>query len=269
MKLQLASDLHLEYLPKGFIGVAPAPGADALILAGDIHIGTSAIDVFKDWPVPVLYVPGNHEFFNHDFERLRDDFQRAARGTSVTVLDDMTIELGGVRFLGATMWTDYRAIRSLPAPAAMELSNLKMPDSGYITRVSGNPFWAADALAEHKRSRRWLQDELSKPFSGPTVVITHHGCTAGSVSPKHANSLLNASFVSDLTSLMTPDVKLWAHGHVHHSFDYPVKTSSHSHTRVRTNPRGVAMNPGTATSARDVIWENADFDPLLLVSLSA
>jgi len=64
MRIQLASDLHLEYLVRQFPGerlISPAHGADLLVLAGDIGLGSTAVDLFKDWPVPVLYVAGIHQ----------------------------------------------------------------------------------------------------------------------------------------------------------------------------------------------------------------
>ena len=68
MKIQLASDLHLEWFGQwaGQVKVIePTPEADSLVLAGDIHRGTQAVEIFADWPVPVLYLAGNHEFYGH------------------------------------------------------------------------------------------------------------------------------------------------------------------------------------------------------------
>ncbi|HEX7499549.1 MAG TPA: metallophosphoesterase, partial [Polyangia bacterium] len=111
MKIQLASDLHLEYLERGFPGVRliePAPGAEVLVLAGDIHNGTKALEVFADWPVPILYIAGNHEFYDQSWERTRVDLKRVSRGSHITFLDGDCLEQGGVRFLGTTLWTDFR-----------------------------------------------------------------------------------------------------------------------------------------------------------------
>ncbi|HEY8973037.1 MAG TPA: metallophosphoesterase, partial [Burkholderiaceae bacterium] len=83
MRIQLASDLHLELLASTWPQerlVAPAPGADVLVLAGDIDRGLRTIERFADWPVPVLYVAGNHEFYDHEWEQLRDDLRDRAAG---------------------------------------------------------------------------------------------------------------------------------------------------------------------------------------------
>lgn len=54
MKIQIASDLQLEFLLNQFPGerlISPVVDADILVRAGDIAKGTQAIDLFKDWPV--------------------------------------------------------------------------------------------------------------------------------------------------------------------------------------------------------------------------
>lgn len=109
MQLQLASDLHLEFLKRYFSGerlIAPAYGADILVLAGDVANGTQAIELFKDWSVPVLYVVGNHEFYGESFEQMCIDLRRAAAGTPIRFLDNDVADFGSVRFLGCTLWTD-------------------------------------------------------------------------------------------------------------------------------------------------------------------
>jgi hypothetical protein len=82
MKLQLASDLYLEFLQSSFPAetlIRPAPDAD--VLAGDIHQGTRTVELFADWPVPVLYVAGNHEFYGHEWAPTRKSLRNACAGT--------------------------------------------------------------------------------------------------------------------------------------------------------------------------------------------
>ena len=53
MRLQFLSDLHLE---SETFDPEPAPGAQALVLGGDIDRHWDALARFKGWPVPVLMV---------------------------------------------------------------------------------------------------------------------------------------------------------------------------------------------------------------------
>ena len=86
MRIQFASDLHLECLrgrPAGETLVSPQPDADLLVLAGDIDNGVAGVRQFATWPVPVLYVPGNHEAYEGVLDAVRAAIRQAARGTSV------------------------------------------------------------------------------------------------------------------------------------------------------------------------------------------
>lgn len=262
MRIQLASDLHLDLLARLWPQerlIAPAPGADVLVLAGDIHRGLRAIEVFSRWPVPVLYLAGNHEYYEGHWEQLRADLRRAAEGTALRFLDNDVVVFEGVRFLGSTLWSDY-SLSGGPLREAMEAAEGFLLDHRRILTRSG-PFRAAQALAEHRRSREWLADELSSERSMPTVVITHHAPHPASIHARFAGSPLNGAFVSDLTDLVgQPDV--WLHGHVHDSFDYRV-----GRCRVVCNPRGYALNRNQAVSVGDLRFENPAFQSQLVIEL--
>jgi predicted phosphodiesterase len=254
MRIQLASDLHLELLastwPRERL-VAPAPGADVLVLAGDIDRGLRTIERFADWPVPVLYVAGNHEFYDHEWEQLRDDLRQAAEGTAVRFLDDDAVTLGGVRFLGSTLWTDYLSAGQAPAEAMAAAEGFLLDHRRIRTRAG--PFSAAQALKDHQRSRAWLARELAIDRATPAVVVTHHGPHPASIHARFAGSPINGAFVSDLADLVS-QADLWLHGHVHDSFDYRV-----GRCRVVTNPRGYAQNRKEVALIGDLRFENPAF----------
>jgi len=254
MRIQLASDLHLDLLAAAWPQerlVAPAPGADVLVLAGDIDHGLRAIERFARWPVPVLYVAGNHEFYGGQWERLRAQLRRAAEGTAVRFLDNDTVTLGGVRFLGSTLWTDYTSCGRSTAEA-MAAAEAFLLDHRRIQTRSGL-FTPGQALDEHRRDRAWLARELAIAPGTPTVVVTHHGPHPSSIHPRFADSPINGAFVSDLTELVA-QADLWLHGHVHDSFDYRV-----GRCRVVTNPRGYAQNRRDVASVGELRFENPAF----------
>jgi hypothetical protein len=122
MKLHVLSDLHLEFDARHPPWAPPATGADVVILAGDIHNGTGGIDWAEQAfaGTPVIYVPGNHEFYGmrHGpaLTRLK---ARAVQSPNVRVLDEDELLIDGVRFLGATLWTDFALFgESLMEPAS-------------------------------------------------------------------------------------------------------------------------------------------------------
>ena len=115
-------------------------------------------------------------------------------------------------------------------------------------------FAPADAAALFDRHASWLEARLATPFSGPTVVVTHHAPSPRSIHPRFAGLPLNVCFVSDTEHLLEGRrVALWIHGHTHDSFDYVANG-----TRVVCNPRGYAKNG---------INENPAFDPGLIITL--
>ena len=261
MKIQIASDLHLDLLDTRFPGyraIEPAD-ADVLVIAGDIHRNTAAIDTFADWPVPVVYVHGNHEAYHLQYVELAGKLRAASAGGKVRYLEGAEYIQDGVRFLGCCLWTDFLLYPD-QRDAAMLAAEACMLDYRAIETAAGM-LTAEDTVQFHQASRAWLEKKLDERFDGATVVVTHHGPHAGSVHSRYAGSLVNAAFVSDLTSLMGK-AALWIHGHVHDSFDYVVNG-----TRIVANPRGYALNRKKVESLEQLQWENDAFDAGLVIEV--
>lgn len=257
MKIQLASDLHLEHLALRFPGetlIRPAHQADVLVLAGDIGRGADAVALFAEWPVPVLYVLGNHEAYHGCIDSVLDELKASSLGTSVRFLEREAVDFGGVRFLGCTLWTDYRLECGLTQSALMENARHRLNDHRLIQTPNGELFSPEHALRDHENSRAWLASELARDYDGTTVVVTHHAPHPLSVHPRYEGEPLNAAFASDLTELVQK-ADVWLHGHVHDSFDYQV-----SGCRVVANPRGYARNLSSAARANSLQFENSAFE---------
>jgi predicted phosphodiesterase len=262
MQVQIASDLHLDALQKKFPdgpALDAAPGADLLILAGDIHLGAAGVDRFADWPVPVVYVSGNHEAYGAGYSETVSAIAGRAQGTNIHYLERRSIELDGVRFLGCCLWTDYALYGD--REKSMEYARDAMSDHRSILREDGGPFGPEDALAEHRSAIQWLVKELATPFRGKTVVITHHGVSPDSIHERFHDHPVNVGFLSDLRELL-PFADLWIHGHVHDSFDY-----RSGGARVIANPRGYALNLASAHSVAELQWENRAFNPHCVVEI--
>jgi predicted phosphodiesterase len=262
MRIQIASDLHLDVLEGKRISATPlavAERADLLVLAGDIHVGTRAVDAFEHWPVPVVYVSGNHEAYGSSYSTLVARLRRRAANTRVHDLERDSVVIGGIRFLGGCLWTDYDLYGE--RAASMAYARYHMSDHAAIWLTDTERFSPEHAYVEHKATIDWLTHELAEPFKGKTVVITHHGVSPDSIHPRYRDHPINAGFLSDLRELLQ-QADLWIHGHVHDSFDY-----RYGRTRVVANPRGYPTNLDDTRSSKDTVWENRAFDATKVVEI--
>lgn len=251
MRIRVLSDLHLEFQD----WTPPSVPADVVVLAGDIHVGVAGVTwARKHFPrTQIIYVPGNHEFFGGEMSVALHDLRRIASAHDVHLLDGDAATIGGVRFLGAILWTDFALYGSEAPMIARAFANARqgMVDYRAIRVLDSGLLRPQDTLAIHQCQAAWLAEQLAQPFAGATVVITHHLPHARSVHAKYAGDLLNPAFASDLSALVREPVQLWIHGHTHESMDYEVHG-----TRVVCNPRGyLPQQP------------NAAFDPGLVVTL--
>ena len=246
MKLHILNDLHIEF--EDF--EPPATDADVIVLAGDIGVGMEGLRWaearFPDRPV--IYVPGNHEFYHHDIDLI--DALKAEAPDHIHVLNDDQVVIDGVRFLGSILWTDFALFGETDRFFAQQAARQRMTDFSIIQN-HGRRFTPEDAARRHAASRGWLASMLAQPFDGKTVVVTHHAPSSRSVPARYARDLLTPAFASNLETLMDSDgVALWIHGHIHDSFDYEIDG-----TRVVCNPRGYAPNALTPDFRPDFIVE--------------
>lgn len=251
MRLHVLSDLHLERAPF----TAPHADADVVVLAGDIARGSRGISWARGraGARPVLYVAGNHEFYGHSAPALVDELRATAAGSRVIVLENDEVLLGGVRFLGCTLWSDFDYDGEERRGQSMDLCRRVVNDFEHITFTpTGNTLTPEDARSLHLDSRRWLAERIRQPHEGPTVVITHHAPLHRQRPSSASLRALAGAFVSDLTDLMGDPVALWIFGHTHVVADLEVNG-----TRVLSNPRGYPNQPA------------ADFDPDLTIEVRA
>lgn len=259
MRLLVLSDLHLEvwreFAPT-FNTSASKP--DVVVLAGDIH--TSARG--PDWAaltfpeIPVVYVSGNHEFYGGTLDQtnlaIRDKCENLK---NVHYLDCGEFIFKGVRFLGATLWTDFSLFGAENRSGSMIDAGLAMNDYERVRLASAGyrKLRPGDTEKLHAEQKVWLAKKLDEPFVGSTVVVTHMAPSRQSVAPEYASDPVSAAFASCLDDLVSK-ATLWIHGHTHTSFDYLI-----GHCRVVANPLGYMKKGGNA--------ENPSFDPSLIIEL--
>jgi hypothetical protein len=240
VKIQLMSDLHLEAQPA--YHPRPAPGADLLVLAGDIgsyqrgsgleadDFGLRRFSPRHGWPVPVLYVPGNHEYDNLDFDATHARLRSLCEELDITWLEREELVLQGVRFLGTTLWADFDAFALAPGQPEPSLAQvLKQRHKAYraanfylrkaAAMRHGEPMLAENWREHALACQAWLKAALARPFAGTTVVVTHFAPSLRSADPRYGLRPGTAGFCNSLEPLLA-QAQLWLHGHLHCQHDY-------------------------------------------------
>lgn len=257
-RIQIISDLHHEKMPGDLLDtVKRNPAADVLIVAGDIGKGVHECKALKELAQkdrPVVVVFGNNciEGYRVDeLEKLATELSDVEQG--FYVLHRQSVVALGIRFLGAILWTDGQFVPAGTTQAACHQA-CGAKGFGQAWQSEGVPFSFDASIAEHHLDLAYLQAELAKPFSGPTVVVTHHLLHPACADRRFKNSPASCAYVSELEHSLIESCALWVHGHTHSSVDFRLND-----TRIVANPRGSSTEAGK--------WGNPEFDPFLIVEL--
>lgn len=270
MRIWPLSDLHEEFTRWTLPTI---PDHDVVVIAGDLatHMrrGPARIHEMGLDAKPVVYVGGNHDFYSVTRDRELEKAREAAQAfPNIHILQDDQVVIDGTRFLGATLWTDFRLFGEERQREAMRLAGEKgvgMNDFQRIRLASKDygRFRPDDAAVEHAKTVAWLRARFDEPFDGPTVVVTHHAPSFRSVKAGTEDELVTAAYASNLDELVASSgASLWVHGHIHEAHDYEI-----GGTRVLSNPRGYVetMGHGRHTWVRA---QTTGFDPELVVEVA-
>lgn len=262
MKIQLVSDLHLEF---GDIELKNA-GADVLLLAGDISIVSKwreedhaffkrVSGEFKH----VIYILGNHEHYDGDFLHTYTLAKHIlACFNNITVLDIGNVVIDDVVFVGGTLWTDIGGNNPTMKMLVRRLMNDYHVIKKGVYEGTGNTIWFSpdDSIQYHYTMKDYIQKVYQEEDANQKrrmVVVGHHAPSNRSVSSEYYGDNTNCAYATELSSFIAdkPLIKLWVHGHMHSSSDYVI-----GKTRVVCNPRGYH---GYGT--------NSSFDPNLILEV--
>jgi Calcineurin-like phosphoesterase len=242
MRLQILSDLHLE---TETFEATPAAGAELLVLGGDIDRRWEGLRPFANWPVPVLFVPGNHEFDGRDVDQAAIDLRAFCDSLGIRMLHRDTAVIADdrgrrIRFCGTVRWSDFDLFGAAGREKALRAGS-------YFQRVMGatrhgQPFDAEAVRAMGLGCRAWLERTLEEVPQGrwdATVAITHFAPSLRSADPRYGPQSTTASFCNADDDLI-PRCDLWIHGHLHCRHDYLVERAGKHASRVVCQARGLA-----------------------------
>ncbi|MDM1046029.1 metallophosphoesterase [Myroides sp. 1354] len=232
MKIQLISDLHLEF---GSGTVLSFDQADLVVFAGDTHLGNKGIEWIKKY-MPnkkVLYLLGNHEYYKGSYPKTLYKIIDATKDTNIHVLENSFIDIDDIRFHGCTLWTDF-SIFGNPIEYGM-LCQSKMSDYKQIKRdPSYSKLRTIDVYQIHQKSRTWLNQSLKESTAKKNVVITHHAPSILSIPEKYKSDPVTAAYASNLDDfILEHQPTYWIHGHIHTPCNYKI-----GETTIICNPHG-------------------------------
>ena len=239
IKLQIASDLHLEFQDnKKWIEENPLiPGGDILLLAGDIVVdkykekaGKFLEAVERDFS-NVISVMGNHEFYHGDVSYAYPSYFKQITERHVK-LNNKSIIINGIKFIVSVLWSNVLPEHTAKVWDTMNDYKLISTKDAYGMKT---PLTVGATNKYHQISLEFIKEELSKPFDGKVVVMTHHLPSYRLIDPKRAGDPVNCAFATDLDEFIesNPQIALWVCGHSHEFADVIIRS-----TRVVANPLG-------------------------------
>lgn len=254
MFIRPISDIHNEFsifdLP-----VTEVDGKAVLVLAGDIAIANRAsstltpfLDSVTDRFAHILYIPGNHEYYS-DGSLLRVDAKlenACKRYPNVHYMNRKTKVIDGVKFIGATLWTDFNnGDPRVTMEAHSTMNDYNHIRTGTFAEPYARKIRPIDIMGINADHRMFIEHELilAHSMEEKVVVFTHHGPTLASrpnIIPSGPldYAYYNASKIEDLIFDYKPLV--WIHGHSHFPVDMML-----GDTRLINNPRGYSDFPAS------------------------
>ena len=237
MKIRFFSDLHGEfqrgrYATNWIPPHAPDDKDTVLVLAGDIDVGSWSAEYanalgaqFKS----VILVLGNHDLWYQNIDTFYDEAREQITEPNVFLLQNETVTIDDIEFLGTTLWTDLNGEHPFDVWIAPKIM---VPDFENIRQGNGNRITPAIWLRENRLAKEFLRKHIDS--GKKQVVITHHApdmiCSEGN--PNSGNGGGYCFYNTTLTDVIgIPG--LWIFGHTHHIYDKYL-----GNTRVVSNPRG-------------------------------
>ena len=214
MKIQYASDLHLEFPEnKDYLKKNPLkPKGDILVLAGDIvpfAVMNKHEDFFtylSDHFESTYWIPGNHEYYYFDLAQKSGSFLEKIRD-NVYLLNNTVTNKNGVDLIFSTLWSQISPHRQWAIERGMS--------DFHMIKYKGHKFTVPIYNQLHHESLAFLQEALLNKAC-KSLVITHHLPTFMNYPEKYKGSILNEAFAVELFDLIEhsgPDA--WVYGHTH------------------------------------------------------
>jgi predicted phosphodiesterase len=285
MKIQIVSDLHLEFRGKDIYKIL-IPSAPILCMVGDICVCGSYTDFnkfinflnhFTTQFVAIIHVAGNHEYYTAGNASVRERIENTMpeidkklkelnkrysnyhylNNNSWTYKDKDNKEV--YTFIGSTLWTYIPSDKNNKHLSAIIETRMNDYNYIYMPLRSGNvitarPYTVKDMQKKHKLAvmflLRAIKNARLNKMGGNTkyILLTHHKPLFDS-NTDLKNEFTYAYENNLANTLLVRPIILAAHGHTHVHYDRRVNG-----VRVVSNPKGY-------------IGENTKFNDKFIVNI--
>jgi predicted phosphohydrolase len=234
MKLQYASDLHLEFPEnKEFLKKNPLqPGGDFLLLAGDIVPFTvmdkhdDFFNYISDTFKTTYWIPGNHEYYSSDISDRVGSFNEKIKD-NLFLVNNISFIHKNVKLIFSTLWTSI-------SPGNQFEIRQRLSDFHTI-KYNKRGLTIDHYNFLHEQCRSFLNEEITKDGAEKKVIVTHHVPTFMNYPEKYKGDSLNEAFAVEMhDEVLSSNAIFWIFGH-HHSDtpDFQIGT-----TTLTTNQLG-------------------------------
>ena len=235
MKIQFASDLHLEFRDNSrWLKDNPLiPVGEILVLAGDIgYLGDENYSKHSFWNwcaenfEETIVVPGNHELYKgFDINDLTEGWELKIRD-NVSVVYNKVLHYGDIDLICSTLWaeiplreayftekgvSDFRRIRDGERLLSWERFN-----------------------EEHRRCVNFIYRGVEDSKAKTKIVVTHHVPSFQLMAEEFSGSMINGAFTSNLDKMIKYlPIDCWIYGHSHRNIETEI-----GGTKMLTNQLG-------------------------------
>lgn len=250
VKIQYASDLHLEFAENGsYIKHNPIKVVgDFLVLAGDIgYIGDDNFTKhpFWNWAADnyeqVFVIPGNHEFYKmFNIDTLYNGWQMEIR-TNIRCHYNAAIHVSNkIDLIASTLWSHIKQQDAFQ-------TELCVSDFRRIKQQGNEPLTWSRFNEEHHRCFQFIKKSVSESLAEHIIVATHHVPSFEMLASEFKGSPLNGAFTSELGSYIAESsIEYWIYGHSHRNIDKVI-----GKTQCLTNQLGYVVHNEQVTFCPD------------------
>ena len=221
MKIQYASDLHLEFEDNTqyFISNPLKVTGDILILAGDIHVfgePNFMNNPFWDWASKnykqVIIAYGNHEFHRTcDLSTMKNGHKYKIRD-NVYYYYNCVITIEDVDIIVSTLWSYIYEENKFICQSGV--------NDFYVIKYNGNLLTPEIFNNEHKKCLDFIKKSMNESKAKTKIIVTHYVPSDLLNAEEFKDSTINNAFTVDLTDYIKKcGAKYWIFGHSHRNIN--------------------------------------------------